>query len=124
MRAGKTLVRLEETADAIPTTTVRDLCDLALMATLTYSFAGIGAALAMRVADVRAEGAGWELRLHEKGGRQHTMPCYHALAEALHGYIAAAGISTDRTGVLFRTSQCRGRMCFPRSRWVRRTPGA
>ena len=32
------------------------------------------------------------------------MPCHHALAEALHAYIAAAGIAEDRKGWLFRTS--------------------
>jgi site-specific recombinase XerD len=93
--------------DAIPTSTVRDLRDRALIATLTYSFARIGAALAMRVEDVRAHGAGWELRLHEKGGKQHAMPCHHALAEALHAYLAAAGIADDRRGFLFRTSRGR-----------------
>ena len=31
------------------------------------------------------------------------MPCHHALAEALHAYIAA-GIAEDRKGWLFRTS--------------------
>ena len=32
------------------------------------------------------------------------MPCHHALAEALHAYIDAAGIAEDRKGCLFRTS--------------------
>ena len=32
------------------------------------------------------------------------MPCHHALAEALHAYINAAGIAEDRKGWLFRTS--------------------
>jgi site-specific recombinase XerD len=50
-------------------------------------------------------GAGWRLRLHEKGGKHHTMPCHHALAETLHAYIAAAGIAEDRKGFLFRTSR-------------------
>jgi len=90
--------------DAIPTTTVRDLRDRALIATLTYSFARIGAALKMRVEDLRPKGAGWEIRLHEKGGKQHTMPCHHALAEALRAYIDAAGIAEDRKSYLFRTS--------------------
>jgi integrase len=83
------------------------LRDRALIAMLTDSFARIGAALAMRVADVRAQGAGWELRLHEKGGKQHAMPCHHAPAEALHAYIEAAGIGAHRTGMLFRTSRGR-----------------
>ncbi|MHB0695257.1 tyrosine-type recombinase/integrase [Roseomonas mucosa] len=90
--------------DAIPTDTVRDLRDRALIATLTYSFARIGAALKMRVADLRPKGAGWQIRLHEKGGKEHAMPCHHALAEALHAYIQAAGIIDDRKGLLFRTS--------------------
>jgi len=56
---------------------------------VTYSFARIGAALKMKVEDLRPQGAGWRLRLHEKGG---TMPCHHALAE-------------DRKDWLFRTSR-------------------
>ena len=91
--------------DAIPTATVRDLRDRALIATLTYSFARIGAALKMKVEDLRPKGAGWELRLHEKGGKHHVMPCHHALAEALRAYIDAAGIADDRKGFLFRTSK-------------------
>ena len=78
--------------DTIPTDTVRDLRDRALIATLTYGFARIGAALKMRVEDLQAKGSGWLIRLHEKGGKQHMMPCHHALAEALHAYITAAGI--------------------------------
>ena len=36
---------------------------------------------------MRLQGAGWMVRLHEKGGKQHAMPAHHALAEA-------AGIAT------------------------------
>jgi integrase len=89
---------------AIPTETLRDLRDRALIATLTYSFARIGAALKVKVEDLRPKGAGWEIRLHEKGGKHHVMPCHHALAEALRAYTDAAGIAEDRKGFLFRTS--------------------
>ena len=91
--------------DAIPTLVVRDLRDRALIATLTYSFARIGAALKMKVEDLQSRGSGWLIRLHEKGGKQHAMPCHHALAEALHAYIAAAEISDERKGWLFRTAR-------------------
>jgi integrase len=91
--------------DTIPTDTVRDLRDRALIAILTYSFARIGAALKMNVEDLRPKGASWELLLHEKGGKPHKMPCHHALAEMLHAYIAAAGIAEDRRGWLFRTAR-------------------
>ena len=91
--------------DSIPTETVRDLRDRALIATLTYGFARIGAALTMTVADLEPKGSAWLIRLHEKGGKQHVMPCHHALAEALHAYIAMAGIGEDKKGWLFRTSR-------------------
>jgi site-specific recombinase XerD len=91
--------------DSIPTDTVRDLRDRALIATLTYGFARIGAALKMRVEDLQPKGSGWLLRLHEKGGKQHALPCHHSLAEALHAYIAAAGIGEDKKGWLFHTSR-------------------
>jgi site-specific recombinase XerD len=90
--------------DSIPSKTLRDLRDRALIATLTYSFARITAALTMKVEHLRSKGAGWQLQLHEKGSKRHAMPCHHALAEALLAYIAAAGIAEDRKGWLFRTS--------------------
>jgi len=109
VKTGKTPVleggEWRKLLDAIPTETVRDLRDRALIATLTYSFARIGAALKMKVEDLRPRGSAWTIRLHEKGGKQHAMPCHHALAEMLHAYIAAAGIAEDRKGWLFRTSR-------------------
>jgi site-specific recombinase XerD len=108
VKTGKTPVldpaEWRKLIDSIPTSTVRDLRDRALIATLTYSFARITAALGMKVEDLRPQGAGWRLRLHEKGGKHHVMPCHHVLAEALHAYIGAAGIAEDRKGWLFRTS--------------------
>lgn len=107
VKVGKTPVleggEWRQLFNAIPTENVRDLRDRALIATLTYSFARIGAALKMKVDDLRPRGAAWTIRLHEKGGKEHAMPCHHVLAEALHAYIAAAGISEDRKGWLFRT---------------------
>ncbi len=41
--------------DTIPTDTARDLRDRALIATLSYGFARIGAALKMRVEDLQAK---------------------------------------------------------------------
>src|SRR5215813_11791401 len=53
--------------DSIPAATLRDLRDRALIATLTYSFARITAALKMKVEDFQSRGAGWTVQLHEKG---------------------------------------------------------
>jgi len=43
------------------------LRDRALMAVMTYSFARIGAVVAMRVEDYYPGGKRWWVRLHEKG---------------------------------------------------------
>jgi site-specific recombinase XerD len=109
VKTGKTPVleaaEWRRLVDAIPLETVRDLRDRALIATLTYSFARVGAALYMKVEDLQPRELGWIIRLHEKGDKQHAMPCHHALAEALHAYIAAAGISDQRKAWLFRTAR-------------------
>jgi site-specific recombinase XerC len=99
--------------NSIPTETVRDLRDRALIATLTYSFARIGAALKMKVEDLRPKGAGWQVQLHEKGGKQHVMPCHHALVEALRAYIDAASIAEDRKG--WKVWATRAMRCSPSS---------
>jgi hypothetical protein len=52
----------------------------------------------MRVEDLESKGTGWLIRLHEKGGKQHMMPCHHALAKALHAYIAAADAAANARG--------------------------
>ena len=91
--------------DSIPRATVRDLRDRALMATLTYAFARVTAALRMKVEDLHQQDAGWVLRLPGKDGTPHVVPCHHALLEALAAYIDAAGIADDPAGWLFRTSR-------------------
>src|SRR5260370_11510551 len=109
VKTGKTAVldakEWRKLIDSIPPDTLRDRRDPALIATLTYSFARINAALKMKVEDLRPKGAGWTVRLHEKGGKEHSMPCHHALAEALRAYIDAVGIADDRTRWLFRTAR-------------------
>ena len=40
-----------------------------------------------------------------KGGKQHTIPCHHALAETLRAHIDAARLAEDGKGWLFRTSR-------------------
>ena len=54
-------------------------------------------------AETGARGAGWTIRLREKGGKEHAMPCYPPLAEALRAYINAARVAEEPQGWLFRT---------------------
>ena len=81
------------------------LRDRALIALLTYTFSRVGAAVAMRVEDVYTEARRTWVRLHEKGGKRHEMPCHHKLETFLEEYIAAAGIADDTKGWLFRTTE-------------------
>jgi integrase len=43
------------------------------------------------------------VRLREKGGKRHEMPCHHTLEEYLHAYLEGTGIAADAKGPLFRT---------------------
>src|ERR1700693_260010 len=108
VRRGKTPVldpaEARQLIDAIDATTVIGLRDRALIGLMVYSFARIGAALGMRVEDVFYQNRRLWVRLREKGGKAHAMPCHHALAETLRAYIDPAGIAKDRKGWLFRTS--------------------
>jgi len=43
------------------------------------------------------------VRLHEKGGKRHEMPCHHNLEEYLSVYINETNLRDDPEGFLFRT---------------------
>jgi integrase/recombinase XerD len=44
------------------------------------------------------------VRLREKGGKEHEVPCHHNLETHLDEYIATASIAGDLDGPLFRTA--------------------
>ncbi len=108
VRTGKTPVlgalEARQLLDSIDTGTVGGLRDRALIGLLVFTFARIGAALSMTVADIYWQHRRLWVRLHEKGGKEHAMPCHHNLETYLQDYIEAAGLASDREGVLFRTS--------------------
>lgn len=105
VKKGKTpVLTAEETRallNAIDITTAVGLRDRALIGLMVYSFARIGAALAMRVEDVYVQGRRTWVRLHEKGGKEHTMPCHHNLDDYLTTYIMVVGLHLDPKGLLF-----------------------
>jgi integrase/recombinase XerD len=46
---------------------------------MVYTFARVNAVLQMKVRDCLVQGRrGW-VRLHEKGGKEHEVPCHHNL---------------------------------------------
>ena len=107
VRQGKTPVLEPAEArallDSIDTTTQAGLRDRALIGLMVYSFARIGAALGMKVEDVFTQNRRLWVRLREKGGKAHAMPCHHSLEAYLTAYMEQTGIMADDKGPLFRT---------------------
>ncbi len=107
VRQGKTPVLEPAEArallDSIDVSTPAGLRDRALIALMVYSFARVGAALGMTVADVYTQNRRLWVRLREKGGKAHAMPCHHNLEEYLAAYLEGAKLKDDPKGPLFRT---------------------
>lgn len=111
VRKGKTPVLAASEAramlDAIDTTTAVGLRDRALIALMVYTFARVGAVIGMRVKDVYVQGRRTWVRLHEKGGKEHEMPCHHNLDDYLHAYLDQALPGADKKDFLFRSAKGR-----------------
>jgi integrase len=90
--------------DSIDNGNVAGLRDRSLIALMVYSFARIGAALGMTVEDVFTQNRRLWVRLREKGGRRHAMPCHHNLEEYLIAYLDGAGLRDDPKGRCFAPS--------------------
>lgn len=107
VKVGKTPVLAPAEArallDSIDESTPAGLRDRALIGLMVYSFARVGAALAMRVEDVYTQNRRLWVRLCEKGGKAHAMPCHHTLEDYLVAYLDGAGLRADPKGPLFRT---------------------
>jgi site-specific recombinase XerD len=114
VRKGKASVleRAEARAllDSIDVSTPVGLRDRALIALMVYSFARVSAAVGMKVEDVYNERRRTWVRLREKGGKRHEMPCHHNLEAYLLAYIEGTGLADDPKGPLFRTISRRTKM--------------
>jgi integrase/recombinase XerC len=89
--------------DSIDATRPAGLRDRTLIGLMVYSFARIGAALAMKVEDVYVQNRRLWVRLHEKGGKRHEMPCHHNLEAYFQAYVDGCDLVGDPKGALFRT---------------------
>lgn len=90
--------------EEIPIPNLIGLRDRALIASMFFTFARVGAVVAMSVEDYYPQGKRWWLRLQEKGGKQHDMPAHHTLEAYLDEYVKAAGLAADPKGALFRSA--------------------
>jgi len=105
---GSTPVLSSEEATALlagmDVSSVVGLRDRAIIAVMTYTFARVGAVVALTVEDYFPQKKRWWLRLREKNGKLNEMPCHHKLEAYLDAYIEEAGIKGDRKGPLFRAA--------------------
>ena len=86
------------------------LRDRELIGLMVYSFARIGAAIGMRVEDVVSQNRRLWVRLPEKGGERHAMPC-HRISKLPAEYLDGAGLASEPKALLFQTySRATGRL--------------
>ena len=108
VKTGKTPVLTAAEArsllDSIDPSTLIGLRDRALIAVMTYAFARISAALAMRVADYYTQGHRSFFRLHEKGGKFLVVPAHHTAQAYTDEYVTRTGLTADPKGPLFRSA--------------------
>ena len=113
VKTGKTPVldadQARKLLDAIPLTTkdgspcLVGLRDRALIGVMVFSFARVGAVVAMRSEDYFADGKRWAFRLHEKGGKLHKVPAHHLAEEYVDAYLEASGLRETPKAPLFQS---------------------
>lgn len=81
------LLRSIDTGDLV------GLRDRALIGVMVFTFSRVSAACGITMGDLFKEKKRLRIRLHEKGGKVHDMPCHHTLEEYLSDYIEAAGLA-------------------------------
>lgn len=98
--------------DSIDTTTVVGLRDRAIIATMVFSFARVGAVSQLKVKDYYQNGKRWWFRFLEKGGKFHEVPAHHLAEQYVDEYLQEAGIQDDTDGPLFRPSNGKTKKLF------------
>lgn len=101
--------------------TLQGLRDRALIALMGYTFARVGAAVAMTVSDYYIRNRrGW-VRLHEKGDKTMELPCHHKLDQFLAEWISAVGLAGQPDAPLFPALR-HGRLAEPPASPARLAP--
>jgi integrase/recombinase XerD len=107
VKRGKTPVLKADQArtliDSIKTDSIIGLRDRAMIGLMCYTFARVSAVVHLRVEDYFETGKRWSVRLHEKGGKVHPVPCHHNAEAYLDAYLDAASIRDEKKGPLFRS---------------------
>jgi len=114
VKKGKTPIlyveELKQLFAAIDPSTDAGKRDRAIIGILFYTFARISAVVSLNREDVFVQNKRLWIRLLEKGGKVHEMPCHHTLEEYIHDYLDNSQITEleDPKTPLF-TSIAKGR---------------
>jgi site-specific recombinase XerD len=107
VKRGKTPVLTADQArtllNSIKIDSIVGLRDRALIGLMCYTFARVSAMVHMQTEDYYENGKRWWVRLHEKGGKRHEVPCHHNAEAYLDAYLDAAGIRDEKKSPLFRS---------------------
>jgi site-specific recombinase XerD len=87
---------VQQLLGAIETSTHTGLRDRALLGTLAYTFARIGAVVNLKVEDYYPSGKRFLLRFKEKVGKEKELPVHHKLEELLDQYLKASGLEKGK----------------------------
>src|SRR5262245_19964130 len=108
---GKTpILTAEEAGDllhSIDSGSITGLRDRALIGVMVFTFARISAAWGLNLADIFQQQRRLWVRLHEKGGKFHEMPCHHTLEGYLAEYIERARLTEAGRFPLFQAIRYR-----------------
>ena len=108
---GKTPVLTAEEAGellrSIKTDDVLGLRDRTLIGVMVFTFARVSAACGLNVGDIFHQQRRLWVRLHEKGGKFHEMPCLHTLEGYLAEYLDRAHLADAGRAPLFQAMKCR-----------------
>ena len=94
---------------SIQTDSVYGLRDRAVLGTLIYTGARVGAISRLRMQDLRDNGNHRSLQFSKKGGKSREVPVRHDLDEWIAAYLEGCSLTTaPKTSPLFRAGQRRG----------------
>jgi len=98
-REGSTpILTAEETRkfiEGLPTRSVKDKRDKAIIGVLTYTFARVSAIVRMERDDYYQAGRRWKVRLREKGGKHRDIPLHHKAKDYLDAYLETTPEAVD-----------------------------
>lgn len=89
--------------NSIDTEPLIGLRDRALIGAMAYSFARVSAVTALKVGDVFRQKHRLWLRLAEKGGKSHDIPCHHQFENYLIEWLDRTGLREQPDAPLFQT---------------------